>query len=271
MNVDNFLDKKNIETLWDVITDEDIFKFLSKDHQSSIFKVFDTNINGFFHAEKQSEGVTLIDMNKKYILLILKYIRTNFPEKMPSKIKIHTDAPVKNLITYEEIQNDKKSQFEKSLMDRQNEFTCAMTVPVPEVPDFADKYKDKPISDIDKIIKEMMAKRNYDEETLLISASSSNENWLKPQETSIKNEKFIKPSNPESPLKNVTWGVNEEYTDDSQYEDENIFKKLKKIPSTFTMNEKTVEERLTHIEDKIITFNNKIDRILYLMEKIETK
>jgi hypothetical protein len=37
------------------------------------------------------------------------------------------------------------------------------------------------------------------------------------------------------------------------------------------MKEKTVEERLTHIEDTIQTFNTKIDRILYFMEKIETK
>ena len=278
MNANQFLNKENVETLWDVITDEDTFKFLSKDHQSIVLKVFETNINGFFKTEKQTERVTLIELNKKYILLILNYIRQHFPEKMPSKIRIHDEPQVKELITYEEIQNDKKSQFEKNLIARQNEFTSAMTLPVPEVPNFADKYKDTPISDIDKIIKEMTAKRNYDVEQLVLTSSStssssdlSNENWLKPQETSIKNEKFTKPLNTLAPLKNVTWGFNEEYTDDTSYEEDNIFKKLKKNSSTVTMKEKTVEERLTHIEDTIQTFNTKIDRILYFMEKIETK
>ena len=86
-----------------------------------------------------------MDINKKYILLILNYVNTNYPAKNNhyekpninqninqsinqninqsinqsinqntiNKIQIYEEVPQKELITYEEIQNDRKSQFDK--------------------------------------------------------------------------------------------------------------------------------------------------------------
>jgi hypothetical protein len=68
MSIQGFLKKENIDTLWDVIIDEDIFKFLSRDIQGKVFQVFLDNIKGFFEVEK-TNTTELIDMNKKYILL----------------------------------------------------------------------------------------------------------------------------------------------------------------------------------------------------------
>lgn len=48
MNINNFLHKENLTTLWDVISDEDIFKFLSRDIQSKIAELFTNNVKGFF-------------------------------------------------------------------------------------------------------------------------------------------------------------------------------------------------------------------------------
>ena len=80
MNIGNFLQKDNISMLWDVISDEDIFKFLTKDIQSKISNVFLNNINGFFETERTKTN-NLIEMNKKYILLILNYIKSNFSKR----------------------------------------------------------------------------------------------------------------------------------------------------------------------------------------------
>uniref|UniRef100_A0A6C0AR06 Uncharacterized protein n=1 Tax=viral metagenome TaxID=1070528 RepID=A0A6C0AR06_9ZZZZ len=192
-NSNPFLKKQNIETLWDVISEEEIFKFLSRDIQAKISDMFISNIKGFFEVERNKTN-NLVDINKKYILLILNYIKNTFPENLPNKIKIFNEEPVsKELITYEEIQNEKKSQFEKELSKVQEEFTSSMSLPVPEKPNFADKYSDSPISEMDKMIKEITAKRNYDVEQINQNYQTNinqADNWLKSQETSVKAEKL---------------------------------------------------------------------------------
>lgn len=158
-NINLFLTTENIEMIWDVISEEEIFKFLSKDIQSQISNMFISNIKGFFKVEKTKTN-NLVDINKKYILLILNYIKNTFSQNLPNKIKIFNEEPVsKELITYEEIQNEKKTQFEKELNKLQEEFTNSMSQQVPEKPEFLDTYSDSPISEMDKIIKEMRRKK----------------------------------------------------------------------------------------------------------------
>jgi hypothetical protein len=296
MSIQGFLKKDNVETLWDVIIDENIFKFLSKDNQIKVYNIFIENIKGFFENEKIN-SVNLIDMNKKYILLILNYIKNTYSNQIPNKIKIYEELPAKELITYEEIQSDKKSQFEKNLMKRQEDFANAMSLPIPEVPEFTDKFTDSPISEMDKMIKEITAKRNYDVEQInrTFQVQNSNENsdeWLKPQETSIKKEKLnnkiignMNKLSLEEREKNVTWGENKEFLlpsleeeQDTNYEN-NIFNKLKKINKspeniTFKINEvslqdKSITERLLKIEENLEIYKNKIDNILYILQNRE--
>jgi hypothetical protein len=315
MSIQSFLKKENVETLWDVIIDENIFKFLSKDNQNKVYNIFIENIKGFFENDRKTAS-NLIDMNKKYILLILNYIKTTYSNQIPNKIKIYEEPAPKELITYEEIQNDKKSQFEKDLMKRQEEFTSAMALPIPEVPEFTDKFTDSPISEMDKMIKEITARRNYDVELInrsfqnqVISEGQTDE-WLKPQETSIKNEKLNKNTinntnrlnNLEEKEKNVTWGENQEIyfssmqeeTLDTKYET-NIFNKLKKKeanqnpnqnpnPENITLNinelgldldldlpDRKIEQRLSKIEESLELYKNKIDKIFDILQNRENK
>jgi hypothetical protein len=307
MQINSFLIKENVNTLWDVISDEDIFKSLHRDAQSQILNVFSTNIKGFFESEKTKTN-NLIDINKKYIMLILTYIKTNFSQQKHNKIKILEESPIKELITYEEIQNDRKSQFEKDLGRLQEEFTNSMTLPVPEVPTFADTYEDRPISEMDKMIKEMTAKRNYEVEQINRNHQDANNatNWLQPQETSIKTDKFVPQKKTEeltqtntrvkylntmdltnnnneiislnSPKKNVTWGENDEIDEDKNtYLEENIFKKLKRvgngekvkleISESVTENSIITENRITQLENGVNNLNKKMDLIIDLLKQ----
>ena len=274
MAISDFLTRANISMIWDVISDEDIFKFLSKNIQIKISEVFTNNLKGFYENEIVKNN-TLIDLNKKYILLMLSFIKNNYPQQ-PSKITILEElSPTnqKKLITYEEIHNDRKSQFENDLLKRQEEFTNAMTLKAPPVPDFNDKTEIKPITEMELIIKEMTAQRNYDVEEINrgFNTQIQDDNWLKPRDTSIKNEKFqtpfsnsqqekintndsnvnnssinsklkyLKIDNEELRLeqkKNVTWGENitkefekNEIIKDDKFLEENIFKKLKRVES----------------------------------------
>jgi hypothetical protein len=256
--ITNFLNKDNVKILWDVISDEDIIKTQSLDFKENIFNLFTSNIKGFYDVESK-KATNLVELNKKYIMLVLnhsnKVIKNNMSTEI-KKIKISNETPnnVNELITYEEIQNDRRSQFDKDLNKRQEEFTNLMSLPVPPVPKFNDSLDDGPISEMEKAIQEITAQRNYDVEQINrnnnnnLIANSNVDNWLKPQETSVKTDKFVQPiennnnngnklkyikidnseidnsiyqnqvidlgnnKEQESPKKNVTWGKNEFYS-----------------------------------------------------------
>jgi hypothetical protein len=281
MSVPHFLKKDNIQTIWSVIMDEDLFTFLSKEIQTNVYKLFLDNIKGFFEVEIK-KPTSLIDMNKKYILLILNHIQKNYPYNVPNKIKIFEETDSKEAITFEEIQNEKKTQFEWELMKKQQEFNHAITREVPPPPQFKDNFSEEPLGEIDKILKEMTAKRNYDVERIQKSHSQKeNQTWLKPEETNIKNEKFIAMQanggknetggKNEITGKNVSWGKNEVFLPEEQEEENAFFKKLKRVHTydniTLALNEKTIEDRLQIIEEKIEHYDKKMDRILYLLEE----
>ena len=298
MNINNFLHKENLNTLWDVISDEDIFKFLSRDIQSKVAELFTNNFKGFFEIEKTKTS-SLVDINKKYIMLILNHIKKTYTQQMPNKIKILDETPSKEIITAEELHNERKSQFDKDLFKRQEEFENIMVVKSPPVPNFLDKYEDKPIGEMDKIIKDMTAKRNYDVEQITKN-SVVDDNWLKPQETSIKSEKMTKEPQQikesqqinesrfkylnmdiqqQSPTKKiVTWGNNTE-TSDSEIE-ENLFKKLKRIKQPEIEFENNIslsfeeinnnvnnDDKIRELQSEVKTLNSKLDMIIELLKK----
>jgi hypothetical protein len=298
MSVNVFNTKDNIKMLWDVISDEDIFTFLTPDIQSKIYNLFLNNIQGFFEVERKKTN-SLVDLNKKFILLILNHIKKTYQFK-PSKITIHNEQPqLKELITFEDIQNDKKTQFEKDLNRRQEDFEESMTLKAPPIPEFADNKTDKPIKEMDKILKEMQAQRNYEVEQINRTYNTTNQvdNWLKPQETSLKTEKFeSKLEEPQthsrfkflneidqtlSPKKNVTFNTNDQVNtfisepDVEDEEDINIFSKLKKVdkkednirleireqPPIYHEN----EDRIAKLERSVLNLNDKMDKILSIL------
>ena len=292
--------------IWDIISDEDIFMFLTHDIQSNIYELFLNNIQGFFEVERKKTNL-LVDLNKKYILLILNHIKKTYPYQ-PNKIKIYNEQPqLKELITFEEIQNDRKSQFEKDFSRRQEEFEDSMTLKLPPVPEFADKESDKPIKEMDKILKEMWTQRNYEVDQINRTYNTSNQvdNWLKPQETSLKTEKFQnnvdnleqsqKHNNrfkflnnlneidsslsPNDTKKNVTFSNNLVTTfREEDEEDINILSKLKKVDKkedniVLQIDEPTMnvtnlnDDRIANLERNVTNLNEKMDKIIALLSQ----
>jgi hypothetical protein len=298
MSVNLFNREDNIKMLWDIISDEDIFRFLTHDIQGKIYNLFLHNIQGFFEIERTKSN-SLVDLNKKYILLILNHIKKTYPYQ-PSKIKIHNDPPVKEFITFEEIQNDRKSQFEKDFNKKQEEFEDSITIKPPPVPEFADPVgkSDTPIKEMDKILKHMQAQRNYEVEQINRSYNTTNQvdNWLKPQETSLKTDKFdskleqpqnysrfkflneIEPNlSPSNSKKNVTFSNADEINtfiseEEPDNEDMNIFSKLKKankkednIGLESHQQTNLNEDRIAKLERSMEKLNDKMEKILGLL------
>ena len=288
MSINDFLEKENLELLWEVLIDEPLIKQLcdSVIKYKTLMHIFQSNLNEFFNAEKNNCN-NLIELNKKYILLIINYIiKTNnnnnqntnpihesSTQPQYKKIKIHDDEPIKQSITFEDIHNDRMNLFEKELNKKQEEFTNAMTLPVPSLPNFSDKL-DEPMSEIELEIKRIQEQRNYDIEminnTNKNTNASSDANWLKPQETSIKNEKLIKINNTITTAhnnnnnnnKHITWEDEQTIHQDDEI---NIFGKLKKITSSNDSTNIVIPNYQTQIDEikkEILTLNEKLDLIL---------
>jgi len=256
--MNNFLNRDNVSTIWDVISDEVNIKKFTPDFQEKIASVFSSNIKGFYETEKVKTD-SLVQLNKKYIMLLINYIKTNYQENKPKQIKILNDPPIKELITYEEIHDDKKSKFERELKSREEEFSSAMSSKVPEVPTFTDDSKDnEPIKEMDKLLKEMTKSRNYDIEQITSQHQTNATDWLSSQKTSLKNEKIVLTENsltydkpfatpPEamSPTKkNVTWDVDDgsstlitpSYTDPEPRTPQDLYQGSRQEPDSEEIN-----------------------------------
>jgi hypothetical protein len=202
MLINDFLTKQNVSLIWEVIMD-DVLKNKPQEVILKINNIFNANLKGFFDNEKQKSR-NVMELNKKYISLIINYIDINFSQKQYQQQKQpqYNQQPQQNyekeLITHDDLQTDRMSQFDKKLNTIKQEFSSAMALPVPEKPDFSDKL-DTPLTELELEIKKVMAQRNYDieqinrnnlESNTNSNTTSSNTNWLKPQETSVKNEKI---------------------------------------------------------------------------------
>ena len=155
MSVNMFLLDDNKQMVWGLIQDEFTLKDHSPETVQRIRDVFNTNIRGFFEYEKTKTD-DLFDLNKKYILTMLGYINNNI-----LRPKQKTEVVEDKYYTHEDIQNDRRSQFDKELNMKQNEFTSAVTPKIPPVPNFSDNV-DEPIVEMEEAVRKMVEQRKYE-------------------------------------------------------------------------------------------------------------
>jgi len=293
----DFLSKSNISLIWELLIDEDILKNKSKDAVENINKTFNQSIIPFYESEKQkNKTIPLVELNKKFISIILNYVNKNYPSK------INIQPKKKEIITFEELQSERQNEFEKQLAKRQQEFTNAMTLQIPEKPNFNDTL-DSPINEIEVEVKKIMTQRNYDIEQINKSFNTEQaDNWLKPQNSSIRNEKAIQQKTVLNTNTNTTNGIKYIKIDNNElkstiyqndvidlnspnkkhisWEDEekakesttelNIFKKFKLLPSMLTEESDnislTIKEEETNDTNEI---NDTKTKIIHMEENIK--
>jgi hypothetical protein len=301
MSTNDFLTKQNVDLLWEVIIDDDLFKNKPKELINQIGSIFTQNLRGFNEAEKNNSS-NLMSMNKRFIGLMLNHSRSIIiSNKNPTSVQKQ-----KELITSTDLQTERMSQFEKDLSQKQSEFSSAMSLPVPPVPKFSDNILDEPMGEMELAIKKAVEQRNYDIEQVNKTLNKSNaDSWLKPQETSLKSEKIIPlknqktDSNPYqenshvqnslkyikidnenientvikkdiidlSKQKHISWEDENvslkivEKEEENDIIENNIFKKLKKINPEID-DTISISNRMNILEDKLESLNYKLDIII---------
>ena len=191
MSISDFISNENVELIWEIIIDTDMIKSKQNINVSQMRQYFIEKTKIFYENEKNTYQ-NLTQMNKSFISLIVKDIQQILEKSSSQQQPLQQQqqqqkAP--SIVTAQDIQAERKSTFDKNLNQKQEEFMAAMSVPVPEVPKFNDKM-DEPIGgNMAELISRTLAQRNFEMDQIHKNTNKSDvENWLKPAETSIKND-----------------------------------------------------------------------------------
>lgn len=282
-----FTTNENIDLLWEIILEEEfIRKVVSREKIVEFRNYFIVQIKEFQNATAKL-NIPLVQLNKQFI--------TNFMTVMRSQQPVPQVQPNKQLYTSQEIQAERKSQFENDLTRKQNEFTRGMSVPVPEIPKFSEDL-DKPIgSAMDELIAKTLAERNYEiqqiqrqmpgpppppQQTQQTPQTPQQIKYIKIGEevkghvmTPIDvNDVFDKtPEKNTALIKNVSWGENEyqEYTPTQQQPSDetgfnHLFSKLKKVETKTQEQQDILDLKISvsEIQKQMTTIHEKIEILL---------
>ena len=255
----SFLNDDNLNLIWEVIADETTLRTKSPVLNKNAGQTFRDNLSKFYNEHRESD---LFTMNKKYIMFMINYIKNQDKLEENNNKKNSND-----LVTFKEIQNNKRVKFDDELTRHLNDFKSAIPNEPPIIPNFKIELNDEPIKEMEKELMEIKAKRNYE-------INEINSRVQKPiiqnptiqtpvMEDNSNNKKYIKISD-EAPLNNVFNVINLE-TEDTDT-DLNIFNKLKRtgisIKPDTSMSDiafelKRINERIDHLY-KIIEIKNEI-------------
>ena len=260
--LNNFIDKENVNVLWEILVEEGV---IFSNHSNKIRDIFENNMVDFYNSEK-SRTSSLVEMDKKYIAAMIQFLKNsnNQPNNLnnpqnnlnnpPHYKKIKIEEEIKHPITFEEIQNEKRSKFETELQEKQKEFTNALFTPVPPTPNFKDNdiYDAPPISELENEIKRMQEQRKYDLANIQYNEEHAKKEWLKAMDTNINISKdLINPLNNSLKdltnyhSKHVTWAPNISST-------ENTF-----IDASLNTNTR-ISSEYTYLMEEIYTLKNRI-------------
>ena len=185
------MSNKNIHLLLEVMLDNDQLK-KSKIPKEEVQKIFYSKLKEFIQDENSTKFDNLFELNKHFLKEVTNFIGNKKSQKQtPSNKILSKKISSKEPYTAEDIQTQRQTQFEVELEKRKKEFTTSITVKKPEVPVFAENIQEEKMKEIDTLIAETVAQRNYEIQEIheKNNKKEMSEEWLKSQDTSLKVEK----------------------------------------------------------------------------------
>jgi hypothetical protein len=258
----DFLTKENVELLWEIILDDEGIKRIHDINNPNFQNFFINQLRGFQHSGIQD----LINMNKMFITNIIDIATTSVKERPREKEK--------ELITYENIQTDRQTKFDNEYKQKAFEFQDAIKLVVPEQLDFTEK-KDIPITEMERLISETIAQRNFDINKILKDVPPPPLN--QPKQQNHNQIKYIKIDKNNLNINNevidlqqkkVSWNNEVEEIEIDEEKVPNIFSKLKLIPQKVENNIDEVPNELSETIKKLDSLTTSVAKILNILEKL---
>ena len=200
-NLQQFKTVKNINMLWEVLLDELNISKQNTSLSANVRSVFESNINPFLARANPNSG--LMNLNKIFLTQIVAAVNRLFPninQQQPIKL-INISDEIINSEPYkvEDIHNARQTEFESQMVQRRNEFENLVTVKKPKELDFSDKAEISKIKEMEALIADTIAKRNFDIDQINTNMNMSTnmnadtgqtpDEWLKSNNTSLRTEK----------------------------------------------------------------------------------
>jgi len=280
MNYD-FNGEENMNLLWEIIYDLHITNQGSNINERIIYNIkedFIKKINNFNENRiKNKTNIDLLSLNKIFISNYVKSIANNEDNKiLDNKQNLQNFQKVlvePELITFEEIQKNRRNIFDEELKLKKIDFEKSIELKIPDKPEFKVDNPDKPISEMEKLIAETLAQRNFEIEQIQNQYTNQKEaeKWLNPTKvTSIKSDDLIEKDNNQE--KHVTWGNNITFNIQEKMPD--IFSKLKMKTNNKEQShnkEEIQQNTINKLQEDIQNINDKLNNmesiLMQLLEK----
>ena len=146
---------ENKEMLWELLRDNNAFQGLTNTQYNNVITIFNTTLN-----QTSSSNKPLMEQNKEFISSMLQKLNAIKINTFQDSVK--NNIVDTNVMTHQEIQKQKRNEFENNLEKRQQEFTKYMKIHIPDEIDFSDKNEEEPIKNVETLIHEKMKERSYD-------------------------------------------------------------------------------------------------------------
>ena len=271
MSVNTFLSNENAQMLWEVILDTNSVVVNSRTQE-----IFSQVLPDFYEKEKKNHK-NLLQINKQFISTIVDILTQRQQQQQQQQMKPK--------ITFEELQEERMSKFEKELNSKEQDFRNSMALPIPPTPDFADNEKDEPLTEMEKIIKKTIEERNLEMQKIQMQRSlnkSEAEKWIQGQPTSVKEEFEIKKQNALNSfsgakqiqigkeIKQISWG--EDAYIEPMEENNVIIEEEKNQTSTFLssklFSKLKTKDPMKQLEDLI---NERFDKLEAFLQGLSSK
>ncbi len=299
-NLQQFKTVKNVNMLWEVLLDELKINQQNTSLVSNIRSVFENNISLFLSKANPNSG--LMNLNKIFLSQIVTAVNRLFPninqQQQSTKLISISDEVINEPYKVEDIHSARQTEFEAQVNQRRSDFDNLVTHKKPKELDFSDKAEISKIKEMEALIAETIAKRNFDIDQINMTTNPnpngvSSDEWLKPNNTSVRAEKqqpvvsdmgqrkhkYVNVSEQEPPLfgqqssiqsslkkvsfnegNNVTMTI-EEYSEPETQNainiPTNIFNKLKKVEDP-------------NVQSQINDMNKKIDTLFEMMAELSS-
>ena len=306
-NLQQFKTVKNVNMLWEVLLDELKINQQNTSLVSNIRSVFENNISLFLSRANPNSG--LMNLNKIFLSQIVTAVNRLFPninqQQQSTKLISISDEVINEPYKVEDIHSARQSEFELQVNQRRSEFDNLVTHKKPKELDFSDKAEISKIKEMEALIAETIAKRNFEIDQINMNTNPnpnpngvSSDEWLKPNNTSIRADKqqpivsdnsqrkhkyvnvseqepplFLTRSDSTSSLKKVSFNEGNNVTMTIEEYSEPDFKDTINIPTNIFNKLKKVDPNLNpepNVQSQINDMNKKIDTLFQMMAELSS-
>tara|TARA_Y100000816_G_scaffold289561_1_gene276264 strand:+ start:10561 stop:11562 length:1002 start_codon:yes stop_codon:yes gene_type:complete len=208
----DFVSTTNVEMLWHIIIQNKSFSESVQQQTAqdigSLRPYFISFMQTFVAKNINNIVVPLIDLNKTFIAEFIHSFKEDSPHR-PARLDLSDNTPIeKNVITIEELKNERLNKFENEYEEMQNDFNMYRQSDAPSDVTFKDETKEEtPLNNeiIQDVISEKIQSRTDEESGFLNNATMDDEtvrSWLNLNNTSAQ-------ESPKSINKNVSFSVEE--------------------------------------------------------------